>query len=156
MERDALHRAAAKGDIDAIKQYVANGGIIDGDDDHVCALAATNGDISLLVYLTQQGWPLSYWVHDRAAAFGQIPVMDWAKAQGVPFSEARIASSAVSCSQPEEKTIGTLHYLKDAGCPFDQWGAVVALECGLALVYKWYEENMPTVLTAPEVVSRLK
>ena len=107
---------------------------------YFCANAAYVGDLELLKWLREHGYP---WGGDldgsatcyHAAREGHLHVLKWARANGAPWNE-RTCTGAAAGGHLE-----MLQWARANGCPWDEWTCYCAADGGHLEVLQWARAN---------------
>ncbi|CAB9526936.1 expressed unknown protein [Seminavis robusta] len=100
-----------------------------------CAGAAKNGHLKMLQWLRENGCPWNVWTCSSAARFGHLKILKWARENGCPWD-------ANTCSCAAEK--GQLEVLKWArakDCPWSEWTFHTARIHNEIEAIQWLRDN---------------
>eukprot|EP00873_Tetraselmis_striata_P015248 jgi/Tetstr1/435512/TSEL_024416.t1 len=97
----------------------------------LCAAAARDGHLQLLVWAREAGCPLDETTCSAAAAGGHLAVLRWARANGCPWTSQTCAYA------PEGGHMAVLAWAREAGCPWDESTCSFAARAGQLGVLRW-------------------
>ncbi|CAB9509092.1 ankyrin repeat protein [Seminavis robusta] len=103
--------------------------------DHVCTVIAKTGNIVVLKWARQKGFPWNGWTCESAAQNGHLDILKWARANGCPWDHWTCKNAA---------RFGHLEVLKWAhenGCPWKASTCGAAARNGHLEVLKWARAN---------------
>ncbi|CAB9496674.1 ankyrin repeat protein [Seminavis robusta] len=132
-DRDLVCTAIAKIGNIAVMQWARQKGFPWNED--TCARAAENGHLEMLQWLREKGCPWNEYACLSAAANGHLEILKWLHANGCTWDESTCTAAA------ENGHLEILKWAHENGCPWDEGTCQVAAADGQLEILKWAREN---------------
>ena len=143
--KDALIRnlisTAVEGDVEALKwlteQFEVQWSTYRNEDSFQCMprAAALHGNLEVLMYLHENGYPWDSFTCKEAAGGGHLELLKYLHENGCPWDRDTCAATAW------DGHLEVLKYLHENGCPWDQHTCNLAAMQGQLEVLKYLHEN---------------
>ncbi|KAL6059777.1 Ankyrin repeat domain containing protein [Balamuthia mandrillaris] len=102
---------------------------------NTCALAAAQGQLQVLQWAREHGFPWDESTCNAAAETGQLKVLQWARENGAPWDETTCTNAAAGGH------LEVLQWARANGCPWDEDTCTLAAFNGHLEVLQWAREN---------------
>ncbi|PRP86844.1 hypothetical protein PROFUN_05061 [Planoprotostelium fungivorum] len=105
------------------------------EENKVATIAAQNGHLDILQWISINGGELHEQIYNRAAYYGHFHVIKWARENDCPWQESACSNAAAGGH------LDILQWLRDKGCPWDSLVTVNAACAGRIDILRYAKEN---------------